>query len=142
MTITGTGSYSGSNTISWEIDTVTQPTSVVATSSSGYATYVHLTWSASTSLDGGIYYKVYRDSTFIGTSPSPGYFDLSVPTGTAHNYYVVGYDSTGVSSTNSATVSATVTSGTSIGSLLGITTGSSDSITASPLNFQVLQPLQ
>jgi hypothetical protein len=114
-----------------------QPAGLSATSQS--TSYINLLWFPSTDTTGGIYYKIYRNGTPVGTSYLPVFTDNSVSSGTTYAYTVKAFDSSGNSSAISAPLAASATTGVSVTELLGL--GSTPTaVAASSLSFVLLRP--
>lgn len=71
------------------------------------ASQINLTWSASTDNVGVSGYKVYRNGSQVGTSPTTSYNDTGLSASTTYNYTVAAYDATGNTSAQSSQASAT-----------------------------------
>ena len=84
----------------------TPPTAPVGLAASASAGQIALTWTASTDNVGVTSYRVSRDGTVIGTSPSTNYTDSSVVAGTTYAYTVAALDAAGNVSLPSNTATA------------------------------------
>lgn len=71
------------------------------------ATEVDLSWNASTDNVGVAGYRIYRNSTLVGSSATDSYADTGVQPATSYSYYVVAYDAASNSSAASNTATAT-----------------------------------
>ncbi|SEN68699.1 alginate lyase family protein [Paenibacillus sp. OK076] len=71
---------------------------------------INLSWSPSTDNIAVSGYKIYRNGTIVGYSPTTDYTDAGLTTSTAYNYQVSAYDAKSNTSTTSSTVSATTLS--------------------------------
>lgn len=85
----------------------TTPSNLTAFASAD-GTKVMLSWNPSTDNVGVTGYRVYRNSTQIGTTPSPSYTDSTVITGNTYTYTVKAYDAAGNLSGASNTATVTV----------------------------------
>ena len=77
----------------------------VPTNLSGYApsqTQVNLTWTPSTDNVAVAYYRVFRNASPVGTSPTPGYSDTTCSADTTYTYRVSAVDTSGNESAQSA----------------------------------------
>ena len=82
----------------------TTPTTLSATASS--ASQVNLTWSASTDNVAVAGYKIFRDGTQVGTSPTASFSDTGLAASTVYSYSVSAYDAAGGNSAQSASSGA------------------------------------
>jgi hypothetical protein len=82
------------------------PTNLAGTAAS--STAIRLTWTASTDNVGVTGYRIYRDSTQVGTAASATYTDIGLTTGTTYSYRVVAVDAAGNISSFSAAASVIV----------------------------------
>ncbi len=83
----------------------TVPTNLSATAAS--SSLVNLTWTASSDTVGVTGYRVDRNGTLVGTSPSNSYADATVAANTTYSYTVSAYDSAGNVSAQSTAASVT-----------------------------------
>ncbi len=83
------------------------PANLMATPVS--STQVNLAWSPSSDVVGVSGYKIYRNGTQIGTSPTASYTDTGLTAVTTYSYQVSSYNAVGYTSSLSASVSATTT---------------------------------
>ena len=104
LTVNGTG---GTITISGGSDTAAPsvPTGLTATAAS--SSVVNLAWSASTDNVAVTGYRVYRNSTQVGTAVTTSYADSSLSPATTYSYTVAAYDAAGNLSARSTAASAT-----------------------------------
>ncbi len=72
------------------------------------STKINLTWTASTDNVGVTGYKIFRNSTQVGTSVTNNYVDSKVTAGTAYSYYVQAYDAALNNSQQSNSASITI----------------------------------
>lgn len=75
------------------------PTNVQATAQS--ETSVQVTWTASTDNVGVTGYKIYRNGSEVGTSPSNSFTDTELQAATTYSYRVAAYDAVGNNSAQS-----------------------------------------
>ncbi len=68
---------------------------------------INLTWNASTDNVGVVGYKIYRNSSQVGTSTTTNYSDSGLSASTVYSYTVVAYDAAGNTSSPSNSASAT-----------------------------------
>jgi hypothetical protein len=73
------------------------------------AGHVRLTWTASTDNVGVTGYKIYRNSSLIGTSATNSYTDDTASPSTSYNYTVSAYDAAGNESAQSSSKAVTTT---------------------------------
>ena len=81
----------------------TVPTGLAATPAS--TTSMSLSWTASTDDTGVAGYKIYRNSTLVGTSATTSYTDSGLTANTQYTYAVSAYDAAGNESAQSSSVS-------------------------------------
>lgn len=84
----------------------TVPTNVMLSASDGYT--ANVSWTASTDSVGVAGYKIYRDSTLLGTSATTSYQDQTVVPGNTYHYAVAAYDAAGNVSAQSSNPSITM----------------------------------
>jgi chitodextrinase len=75
---------------------------------------IDLNWSASTDNVAVTGYRVFRNSTQVASTSSPGFADKTVAPGTQYSYTVSAFDAAGNTSAQSSPVVATTPSGTDI----------------------------
>ena len=88
-----------------DVQPPTAPTNVKAGTPT--ATSVPLTWTASTDNVGVMGYDVYRNSTKVGSTPSPSYAASGLNCGTTYTLAVAAYDAAGNRSAQAQVVSTT-----------------------------------
>jgi len=113
-----------------------QPTDLVVTSQS--TGYINLLWFPSSDSYGGIYYKIYRNGTYIGKSNLPLFTDTSVTSGSSYTYTVMAFDADGNSSAISSPVVGSATNTESAAQILGLS--SPTTVGSGTLSFSLLRP--
>ena len=104
------------------------PTGLAATPISSFA--INLSWTASTDNVAVTGYKVYRNSTMVGTSASPNFSDTGLSASTTYSYTVSAYDAAGNNSAPSTPLSATTLATITPPIILAISAGSPGQTTA------------
>ena len=110
-----------SNGVSFTIPDTTPPsipTGLTATALS--SSQISVTWIASTDNVGVTGYKIFRNGTQVGTSPTPTYVDGGLAASTSYSYTVSAYDAAGNNSAQSSPATGTtLTSGSGGSSACG-----------------------
>jgi chitodextrinase len=91
------------------------PTGLTATPFS--SSQINLSWTASTSSAGVAGYKIFRNGTQVGTSPTNSFSDTGLTAGTSYSYSVSAFDAQGNDSAQSTSVTATTLASTTGGTL-------------------------
>lgn len=113
----------------------TPPTAPAGLAASASAGQIALTWTASTDNVGVTSYRVSRDGTVIGTSPSTSYTDSSVVAGTTYTYTVAALDAAGNVSppSNMATAQAVAAPpGVTVDKIVAVHQGTSTTTISAP----------
>jgi chitodextrinase len=90
-------SFGGSTSTTTDTTPPTQPASLTAKATD--STHVTLSWTASSDNIGVTGYRVYRNSTLIGSVTSTGYADSGLSATTSYAYQVIAVDAAGNAST-------------------------------------------
>ena len=101
-----TGGTPGAANIAYDPLPPTVPTSLAATANAS-SNQIALTWTASTDTRSDVdHYVIYRNGVSIGTSPTPGFTDVTVQTAINYTYTVSAVNRDGVESAQSASIVA------------------------------------
>jgi chitodextrinase len=97
----------GSYTITAPVDTTAPSVPAGLTVANHTVSSIDLNWTASTDDVAVTGYKVYRDGTQVGTTPTASFSDSNLTAGTTYTYTVAAYDAAGNDSAQSSGLQAT-----------------------------------
>jgi chitodextrinase len=100
-----TGQFNINAVVGADTTPPSQPTALVATAVS--SSQINLSWTASTDNVAVTGYRIYRDTVFVGTSPTTSFSDIGLSAGTTYTYKVSAVDAAANESIQSASASAT-----------------------------------
>lgn len=119
----------------------TAPTNLTATAAS--SNQVNISWTASTDNVQVAGYRIYRNSSLIGTSTTTSYTDSTVQPSSTYSYYVVSYDGANNSSPQSPSADVTTPQTSAVTTLTFTSTDDAAIYQATPTtNYGSLQSLE